>query len=87
VIWHFERGRVSAPWFVHGALTRPRSKCQAFINALFKDVLGRKATAAEILMLSAKVNGMGRARFAAEFIAANQAPLGAPAVPPVIILP
>ncbi|MCE9532203.1 MAG: hypothetical protein K8T89_13950 [Planctomycetes bacterium] len=60
---------------------------QAFINGVFQDVLGRKATAAEILQLSAKVNGMGRARFAAEFVAANQLPLVNPVQPTVIIVP
>jgi len=63
------------------------SNTQGFINGLFKDILGRKATPAEILQLSAKANGAGRARFAADFLAAAQGPIANPVTPTVIIIP
>jgi hypothetical protein len=63
------------------------SNTQGFINGLFADVLGRKATKAEILQLQAKANGMGRARFAAEFLTATQGPLVGPTPPTTIIIP
>jgi hypothetical protein len=63
------------------------STTKSFINAVFVDVLGRKVTPQELLQLTAKVNGYGRARFVAEFLASVQGPILQPSGPPVIIIP
>ena len=53
----------------HGGTT------QGFIQGLFVDVLGRKATPQEMLQLVAKANGAGRQRFALEFLTVAQGPV------------
>ena len=45
-----------------------------FIQGVFNSVLGRKATAAEIVMLKAQVNGFGRYKFAVDFLTKIQMP-------------
>ena len=54
---------------------------QGFIQGMFNDLIGRKATPAEVAMLQAQINGFGRYRFAVEFLTKTQLPAVRPIVP------
>jgi hypothetical protein len=64
----------------HGSTT------QGFMNAVFSDVVGRKATPAEVATLQAQVNRFGRYKFAIELISKAQLPAVNPLVPVVPIM-
>ncbi len=50
------------------------SSTQGFIQGVFGDILGRKATPAEVALLQAQINGFGRYKFAVEFLMKSQTP-------------